>query len=325
MTDPYLIMDQPARHSRAVVFNCDDGYLPFAVCAANAIDRAVRARGDERDFDICIVSATGFDPLPESLDSLDLRTGQFDGLDDMFTGPGFDSSKTVDYYARLALPGLLADDYDRILYLDSDIFVQGGDFSALMSIDLAGRPLAAVRDNMQWRTPERRPASMKRNRTDPVRYLNSGMLLIDTAAWSDLDMLPRMLELGSREEAGPLADQDVLNVVLNGEWAELSPVWNWQYTWASRFVEAMQTANIVHFIGPRKPWRDAQGQLPQKFIRTMAAFQSEHWPDSDTYPHRPGPALDASEIRRQAWKLFLGAPAMARYLARFPHDLTVHP
>ena len=55
--------------------------------------------------------------------------------------------------------------------------------------------------------------------------------------------------------------------MLHGGWAEISPVWNWQYTWASRLFEAMADAHVVHFIGPKKPWRHDGGELPLRFRR----------------------------------------------------------
>ena len=57
--------------------------------------------------------------------------------------------------------------------------MQGGDFAALLGVDLGARVLGAVRDNMQWRTPSRRPEQFRRLRLPASPYFNAGVLLID--------------------------------------------------------------------------------------------------------------------------------------------------
>lgn len=311
--------DRPARHRRAVVFACDEGYLPYALFAISRI----AALHPERDFDICLCTGVSPVEIPASLADLDIRLCQVD-VGDMFDGLRLDPGRSPDVYLRLALPQALGADYDRILYLDSDIHVQGGDFSALLSVDLGGRPLGAVRDNTQWRTPSRRPAQFRVLGLPGARYFNAGVLLMDVPRYLEADLLARCVALG-RAEAGRMIrhDQNLYNAVLQGDWAELSPAWNWQYTWASRFFEAMQTAHVVHFIGKRKPWKDAEGELPPRFAREMGAFLARHWPDRPPVPVGPGPAHDARLMRKHLLKHLVAAPAMARYLARFPDDLTV--
>ncbi len=53
-------------------------------------------------------------------------------------------------YLRLLLPEILADQYDRILYLDIDLTVLHGDIDRLIGADMLNKPIAAVRDYNQW-------------------------------------------------------------------------------------------------------------------------------------------------------------------------------
>jgi hypothetical protein len=148
---------------------------------------------------------------------------------------------------------------------------------------------------------------------------------MDVEAYQAADLLGQCLRIGRREPSRMIRhDQNLYNVVLQGQWAELSPAWNWQFTWASRFFEAMQGAHVVHFIGSRKPWKDPGGELPPRFAQAMAEFMAAHWPGRSLPPVAPGPAHDPALMRRLLWKHWIGAPAMARYLRRFPTDLTVH-
>ena len=109
------------------------------------------------------------------------------------------------------------------------------------------------------------------------------------------------------------------------DWAEISPVWNWQYTWASRLFEAMADAHVVHFIGPKKPWTHAGGELPLRFRRAYRAFFAEHFPDA--------PIGRGRGRSRMANRAFL-AKSLGKHLlslrarwpptsTRFPSDLTV--
>ena len=154
--------------------------------------------------------------------------------------------------------------------------MQGGDFAALLDVDLGPHPLAAVRDNIQWRTPGRRPEQFRRLGLPAAPVLQRGVLLIDVGRLQRAATCSRAASPSARSHP-PSAmirhDQDLLNAMLHGDWAELSPVWNWQYTWASRLFEAMADAHVVHFIGPKKPWthdrRRAAAALPPRLPRVL--------------------------------------------------------
>lgn len=311
---------QPAGARRAVIFCCDSRYLPYTAHAAAQI----AALHPHRDFDICLCHGECPLTLPESLAPLGLRQIRVD-VGGMFGGLRLDPGATHDVYLRLALPEALRADYDRILYLDGDIFVQGGDFSRLLGADLGSHPIAAVRDNIQWRTPERRPVQFARLGLPGARYFNAGVVLMDTARCVDIDLLGRCVDLGRREAARMIRhDQNLFNAVLQGDWAELSPTWNWQYSWAARLFAEMRTPNVVHFIGGTKPWRDSVGDIPPRYLRTLSAFLSRH------FPELPRPAVAAAPMRpcsprmvKMVLKHLVSARAMCAYLDRFEDDFSV--
>ena len=312
-----LTATTPARSRHAVVFCCDGNYLPYALFAAAQI----AALHPARDFDICLCSAAPL-AIPDSLAALHIRACVIDA-GDALAGLGGDARRTLSTYLRLLVPDALAGDYDRILYLDSDIFVQGGDMAALLRVPMPGA-VAAVRDNFQWRTPGRMAPEFRTHGLRNAPYFNAGVLLIDTAAWQAAGLLDKSLAF-SRANAARLMrnDQTLLNIVLHGAWSEISPVWNWQYSWSARLFEAMEGAHVVHFIGPRKPWADRDGQLPQRFATTLGAFLARHFPDHPPLPTRPGPLHDTALMRKMLLRHFLSAGKMRRYIARFASDLAV--
>jgi hypothetical protein len=302
----------------AVVMACDARYAPYAAALASQIAEAHPARG----FDICIASAAPI-ALPESLAPLNLRMLPLPA-DNPFAGGPHQSRHGAETFLRLLLPARLAADYDRILYLDSDIWHEGGGLDRLISTDLGGAMLAAVRDNTQWRTPHRRNPEFRAMGRPARPYLNAGVLLIDTNAWVAEGMEARLIALWRDHGAAMTRhDQSLLNVALDGHWAELSPVWNWQWTWTSRHFADLAAPRLVHFIGRRKPWADTQAELPPRFRASYAAFAARHWPD------RPDIApVDATrhgwprDLRRGLVKHWLAVPAMRRYLDRFPDPFT---
>lgn len=209
-------------NAKAVVLACDAGYAPYAMVVACGI----AAAHPDRDFDICLCSS---DPLtiPAALAWAGVRMVRL-GDNPFAHGPDAGRHGAA-AYLRLMMPDLLAGDYRRILYLDSDIVVSGGGIGRLLDIDLGGRWIGAVRDNLQWRTPGRRTAEFRAMGRPALPYFNSGVMLIDTAGWVAAGVGARAQSL-FREHGARMTrhDQSLLNLIADGDWAELSPVWNWQ-------------------------------------------------------------------------------------------------
>ncbi len=309
----------PARHDRAVVFACDGQFARFAMLAAQQI----AALNPDRDFDICLCYMDDRPPEPPGLAPVGIRFCRIT-TGELFDGLRLDPGRTQVVYLRLALPKAFAGEYRRLLYLDGDIFVQRGDFSALLGIDLGPHAVGAVRDNSQWRTPGRRPEQFKRLGLPAAPYFNAGVMLIDVPGFNDTDILGRSVAVG-RENAPIMIrhDQNLLNATLRGDWAELAPHWNWQYTWASRLFETMEDANILHFIGPRKPWKNDAGEYPLRFRRAYRAFMAEHFPEHPVGPDGIPPHGNPAFLRKMLVKHMLSVGKTCAYLDRFPGDMTV--
>ncbi len=310
--------DRPAASNRAVVFACDQSYARYALMAAHQI----ATLHPHRDFDICLCSNEALS-VPPGLAHHGFRVCRI-GTGALFQGLRFDEGRTDVVYLRLALPAVFAQEYERLLYLDADIFVQGGDFKALLELDLGRRTLGAVRDNMQWRTPSRRPEQFRRLGLPAFPYFNAGVLLIDVERFNRTDVLGQCTAFGrANRERMIRHDQNLLNGVLRGDWAELNPVWNWQYTWASRMTEAMVGANIVHFIGPRKPWKNEAGEFPLRFKRAYREFFATHFPEASIGPDGFPPYENQAFLRKMLAKHLIAVGKMASYLNRFEDEFTV--
>lgn len=312
---------RPARQRKAVVFCCDNAYLPFAMHAAERVARFSAVQ----DFDICLCHGVQDIAVPDSLARLDIRLCRID-TGGAFSGLRLDPGRTEDVYLRIALPDAFAEDYDRILYLDADIFVQGGDFSALLDIDMGDHAVAAVRDNLQWRTPNRQNARNTMKGVPASSYFNAGIMLMDVQNFRAQTLMTRCIDFGVAHRAVlKRHDQNLFNAVLLDDWAELSPMWNWQFSKAARLFSTLYSPHVIHFIGPTKPWKDREGQFEPRFLASYKRFIDTHFAGHALAPEpRDRVTPDSLIFTKMLIKHLISRRKMARYLARFPSDLTVH-
>jgi lipopolysaccharide biosynthesis glycosyltransferase len=286
----------------AVAVACDQAYVPWALCLLEEVGR--------RHPDLPLVLASEA-PLDLPLELPSLRTVV---VENPFRGALPESRHGMAAYLRLVLPDRLAGEARRVLYLDCDTWPLG-DLTDAARVDLRGRPLGAVRDNQQWRTPTRRLAEHRALGRPAVPYLNSGVLLVDTEAWTRADVLARLLAaLRDRPGAMTRHDQSLLNIALEGEWAEMSPVWNWQVTDKSRLFLEAAAPRLLHFIGPRKPWTGRSALWRRPYVD----FARRHGLDLAI----PEPPRWPEGLRSTLFQHWRSEERMHRYLGRFPDDLS---
>jgi lipopolysaccharide biosynthesis glycosyltransferase len=164
---------------------------------------------------------------------------------------------------RLSLAEHLAGRYDKILYLDCDLTIHG-DISPIFSLDTAPFALAAVpagrilADLSERRRKEIENHFHQLGMTKPFRYFNSGVLYIDVKRWNSEKLGERTLEfIRQNPDLCVLPDEDALNAVLDGNIAELSPIWNArpQPRWHKKGTDGIANPVIIHHVGNEKPWR----------------------------------------------------------------------
>ena len=158
-------------------------------------------------------------------------------------------------YYRVFLPALLAAEYDRLLYLDTDIYVHSAPIFGLLSLDMGGNAIAGVHD--LWTcfmdtgpaVIERRDALSKPDN----KYVNAGVLLIDVAAYAERE-IERKAVAAIVAGKVQLGDQSAINRALDGDWLPLSPAFNTTGLHWQSFSRKVLEPVIVHFAGSAKPW-----------------------------------------------------------------------
>lgn len=148
----------------------------------------------------------------------------------------------------------------RILYVDSDILAVRSVDDAF-ALDLRGKIVGAADDDLvaglvghkpswtAYRNGLRLPAD--------APYLNCGVLLVDAPAWRAGNIKARLIALFlENRDICRYLDQSALNLMLKGDFAPLSPRWNFQQNYQAISAEDMLAPRLVHFAGSAKPWRN---------------------------------------------------------------------
>ncbi len=286
--------NRSGRHDRAVFFGVDQRFHPYGLFVADQIAR----RYPKRDFDICILSYEPLEPHPlwehHELRVCRLETAQLRNR--------VRSTEYISFasYLRLFAPSVLKGEYRRLLYLDADVFYQRGDLSKLLEIDLEPHALGAVRDMSQLRDPNRRHRDFAAMGLGYCKYFNSGVLLIDVRRFCAEGIAERAIDLAVRyADELTTNDQSILNATLFGQWAELSPVWNFQYSTQTLYFSSMFDVCFFHFIGRRKPFMQKSGIYPRRLTEEYRRFF-----DVERFPEMAGCVDDGLQISRNRWLHF---------------------
>lgn len=194
---------------------------------------------------------------------------------------------------RLLLFSELFLEYDKMIYLDSDVIVEG-DISDLYSSDMKGKLIAAVEETgfrqLSYSKKavflnDSEPYNVDNYRTDalmmkyPENYFNAGVLLLDLKNCRNIVKLEDVIGILHSKKYF-YNDQDVLNIVFDGQVHLLDVEWNYQNNiegfctkrpeiYESIYADVRRDSpKIIHFVSSRKPWNCevALGELFYKYV-----------------------------------------------------------
>lgn len=267
---------QAPTYDKAVIFTVDAGWLGYALLAAQRIITLSRPR----DFDVIIASLEPL-PIPRPLADLGIRNEVLN-LNERVRAENLPLRWLPSIaYLRLWLPGIFREQYDRILYLDADTYLCSPDLSRLFDIDLGPHALAAALDKEHFWQGERPIIDFENHGIAANRYFNSGVLLIDTSAFAEQGLLAEMLAVNQSGITLKYHDQSLLNMAIQGQFAELSPRWNWQFP--NRFPAYTRMARpcLIHFSNNPRPWQGykEETRFPRPIIETYAGGDTSVPPD----------------------------------------------
>ena len=241
------------RNDMHIVLSADDNYArPLAVTLTSVLCN--RAEGDALFFHVLDGGITNSNKqklyrlikkFSSTLNFISVQDQIFSGLDLRILS---DSHVTQAAYYRILLPSLLPE--ERCIYMDCDMICRAS-LAPLWNIPLGNCPVAAVRDI---------DADKHSLRLGLSQYFNSGLLLMNLEAMRKEKIQEQCLQfMRKHPDRIVMHDQDVLNCVLSGRIHELDMTWNCQVAKTHKCKETgfhalSRTANILHFIGHKKPW-----------------------------------------------------------------------
>ncbi|MCM1337315.1 MAG: glycosyltransferase family 8 protein [Candidatus Amulumruptor caecigallinarius] len=167
-------------------------------------------------------------------------------------------------FLRLIATEILPSDLHRVIYLDCDIAVDTS-IAPLWHLDLGGKACAVIPDAPPHIGQQPRSAFCDIKGS----YFNSGVMVIDLDKFRHLDIAARSLAmLSALPPEFCFPDQDILNILLDGNHVDLPARWNVQSGHFKRErtdisgqeleevrgVTRGKISGIIHYTEFHKPW-----------------------------------------------------------------------
>ena len=239
-----------------VFFTIDDSYAPYlGVALQSLMDNA----DPSRVYDIVVLHEELSAEHRVQLESLArpgfnlrfVRTNEsLEGISAAHHNKLRQDYFTLTIFLRLFIPALFPE-YDKVIYLDSDIVVPG-DISQLFDTELGDNLIGACCDSSIVNIPELVAYTDRGIGVGIDRYINSGILLMNAKALREAKLDERFmttLKQYAFENIAP--DQDYLNTMCAGKIRYLDPSWDAMPVMGE---PEMENPRIVHYNLFAKPW-----------------------------------------------------------------------
>jgi lipopolysaccharide biosynthesis glycosyltransferase len=271
----------------AYCFTPDRAFFPPAVRAIASLIDAEPEGGHEIVL-VCEPGdvTPGFDrlarPLRERIRLLTIDFARFDSS----LSPSGRFPRTV--FRRLFLDEILPPHFERIVTVDSDMLVARPGLTRLANFDLAGKPLAAAYDmiflmDFKGDALARRFQAYRRSLglKPETPYFNAGLMAIDRAKWRAKGVTERVTRaLRDAPKRFRFMEQSALNATLQGEFAPLSPRFNFMGDFFLLDLEARLEPIVLHFVNAPKPWEFQRWRGEARFAENYRDwFLGSPWPE----------------------------------------------
>jgi lipopolysaccharide biosynthesis glycosyltransferase len=202
-------------------------------------------------------------------------------------------------FYRLLIPELLPNEFEKAIYLDCDLVVNG-DLENLWQIDLKENYVLAAQDT--W-IPYISSSTGKLNYQElgiasDSKYFNAGVLVINLKKWrNDKISTTAMKYFKQNLEHIGWYDQGLLNALLVNQWGQLDPKWNFNatsfYDYSSGDYFSWEDSErlfpedvynnlvcnpcIVHFVSEKKPWTSRHTPRKEDFFQYVDMTAWSGW------------------------------------------------
>jgi lipopolysaccharide biosynthesis glycosyltransferase len=149
-------------------------------------------------------------------------------------------------YVRLFVCDLVANDTNKVIYLDSDTIVLD-DISDLYYLNLDNNYIAQVLDYNPY----------MKNKISVNAYFNSGVILFNVSRWINENITEQLLKYESKnKDRIYIGEQCLLNLFFENKILKLEKKYNYFILSGSnqKLVDSSK-AKIIHYITAIKPWK----------------------------------------------------------------------
>lgn len=186
---------------------------------------------------------------------------------------------------RFLIPEVIDDKINKILYLDCDV-ICNSHLDELVDYNLNANIACVIPDS-----PEMQERVKKLDYgIEFINYFNAGVMFINTSEWKKNNITQKALEMINSGKVYRYADQDVLNILLNGRVHYLDKKYNNKTTLSVRCDEEQKNLPntiIMHYVTQNKPW-----------YKIFRAQNFDHYFSNSPWKnHKRNLAPSSSEIR----------------------------
>ena len=237
-----------------IFFTIDDGYTPFlAVALQSLIENA------SKNYNYCIkvLHTNVCEEHKKQIKKYECENVNIEFVDlSYYIEKVKDKLYTRDYYTnttyfRLFLPELYPQ-YDKVVYLDSDIIVVG-DISELYNVDMGTNLITAAPDDIiQYNKVFQDYAELVVGVAKYQHYFNAGVLLMNLDQLRKFKFQEKFLYLLGTVKFSVAQDQDYLNRLCKGRTTLISHDWN-----VMPYVNEetkKEDIKLIHYNFAYKPW-----------------------------------------------------------------------
>ena len=263
-----------------IVFTTDENY---AIMTGVAIQSAITNKNANSVYEITVVGyrLSNFSRCCFAcLEQIDARINIIN-VDDMEKFKDIKQTRHINQTALLIfdLPEILSD-FDKVLYLDGDIFVQG-DLQKLYNTNIRNNYAGVVKSAGLLR-PERHKMQSKCSNDN---YFNGGVILMNLEKMRQDNVSEKMLAWKKKNESF-FMNQDALNMILSPNVKLMSCWYNFLAYYPFSFprkslekfynvslpkdvVAIYKKALILHYPGKVKPYKENMGYLTEEFLKYL--------------------------------------------------------
>ncbi len=273
-------------HQKAIVFAPDNKYCKYFSVALQSL---IENSKNFDDYDIVVFDSDIternknilYKMLPPNFNLRFFNTNEYiaDTLGtDLLRAHNYWS---ISMYYRIFIP-LLMQKYKRVLYLDSDIVING-DIEQFFNIDFEDNEIIAIRDSvcpLLEKYPTRHKHiinELKLNK--PQNYFNSGVIMFNIPQINKNGYIEKFKNILSNTKL-LFPDQDILNVMFENKTKFTHKKWNYEYgvsvfnpnyenqisgKFKEEYLYAKSHAIIIHYTSSRKPWHSPQEEQSDIF------------------------------------------------------------